>query len=151
MSMNVILLEDVRGLGHLGDKISVKPGYGRNYLIPQGKAAFATEANLLSFETKRAELEKKAKELLAKAETRATQFAVTMLTIPAMASDEGKLYGSITATDICNAAKQHGIELSKRELVMSSGPIYSIGEYVLDVQLHSDIVAQLKINIVASK
>ena len=149
--MNLILLEDVRGLGHVGDKVGVKPGYGRNYLIPEGKAIFATESNLKAFEEKRAQLEKRAQELLADAEKRAAQLAVATIVVPAMASDEGKLYGSVTAHDICNAAKDQAIMLSKREILMSSGPIYSIGDYTVDVQLHSDIIAKLKISVVPAK
>lgn len=149
--MQVILLEKIRNLGGLGDKVSVKPGYGRNYLIPYNKAVFATAANLERFEQRRAELEKKAKEALKVAEDRATKINNTKISISAQASEEGKLYGSVGINEIKDALKDKKIEVSKREITLPEGPFYSLGDYNVEVQLHSDVVATLQVAIVASK
>ena len=149
--MRVILLEKVRHLGNLGDCVDVKPGYGRNLLIPQNKAVFATPENMAAFEKRRAELEKKAEQAFAKAQERAVKFNDLNVTIAAQASDEGKLYGSVGILDIVDAAKAKGLELCKREVQMPNGPIYSIGDYNIDVILHSDVVAQLQVAVVAAK
>lgn len=119
--MEVILLEKVRNLGNLGDKVHVKSGYGRNYLIPQNKAVFATEQNIELFEKRRAELEKKAQQALANAEQRAAKLNDTTIVISAMASDEGKLYGSVGVNEIKDALIEKQIEISKREIVMPEG------------------------------
>ncbi|HBB53317.1 MAG TPA: 50S ribosomal protein L9, partial [Legionellales bacterium] len=124
----VILLEKVRGLGNLGDCVEVKPGYGRNFLIPQNKAVFATKVNQQAFETRRAELEKNAEVAFAKAQERAARFNDVTLTIAAQASDEGKLYGSVGVSEILDALEQKGFEVTKREVQMPTGPIYSIGD-----------------------
>lgn len=149
--MEVILLEKVRNLGNLGDKVNVKPGYGRNFLIPQSKAVFATVKNTEAFEQKRAELEKKAQQSLAAAEQRAAKFSDTTLVIGAMASDEGKLYGSVGVNEIKDALTERSIEVSKREIVMPEGPIHSIGAFVVEIHVHSDVIANLQLEIVASK
>lgn len=149
--MNVILLEKIRNLGNLGDKVSVKSGYSRNYLIPQGLAVFATEENVQLFEKRRAEFEKKAAQSLASAEQRAAKFNDTTVVISAQASDEGKLYGSIGPNEIKNALLAKSLEISKREIVMPTGPLHSIGQYTVEIQVHSDVVANLQVEIVASK
>ncbi len=149
--MQVILLEKVRNLGNLGDCVNVKPGYGRNFLIPQNKAVFATANNLAMFETRRAELEKNAAQALAKAQEKATKFNDITVEIAAQASDEGKLYGSVGIIEICDALKTKGLEVTKREVQMPTGPIYSIGNYVIDIILHSDVTANLQVTIVSAK
>ncbi|AAU27671.1 TPA: 50S ribosomal protein L9 [Legionella pneumophila] len=149
--MEVILLEKVRNLGNLGDKVHVKSGYGRNYLIPQNKAVFATEQNIELFEKRRAELEKKAQQALANAEQRAAKLNDTTIVISAMASDEGKLYGSVGVNEIKDALIEKQIEISKREIVMPEGPLHSIGNYVVEVHVHSDVVANLQVEIIPAK
>lgn len=149
--MEVILLEKVRNLGNLGDKVDVKSGYGRNFLIPQNKAVFATEDNVKAFEQRRSELEKNAKQALALAEQRAAKINDTVLVISAMASDEGKLYGSVSVNEINDALKAKEIQISKREIVMPEGPLHSIGNYVVEIHVHSDVIAHLQVEIVSSK
>ncbi|KTC97152.1 50S ribosomal protein L9 [Legionella geestiana] len=149
--MQVILLEKVRNLGNLGDKVDVKPGYGRNFLIPQGKAVFATVKNLEHFEARRAELEKKASQDLAKAEQRAAVLNDVTIQIPAMASDEGKLYGSVGASDIIDALRARSIDVARREISLPDGPIHSLGAYTIEVQVHGDVTAYLQVEVVASK
>jgi large subunit ribosomal protein L9 len=149
--MQVILLEKVRNLGNLGDKVNVKPGYGRNFLIPQNKAVFATEKNVLLFNERRAELEKKAQISLATAEQRAAKFNDTCVTITAQASDEGKLYGSVGANEIHDALLAKSIEVSKREIVMIEGPLHSVGQYTVEIHVHGDVVANLQVEVVAAK
>jgi len=149
--MQVILLEKIRNLGNLGDKVNVKSGYGRNYLIPQSKAVFATEKNIELFEARRADLEKKAAQDLAQAQQRAAKLNDVTLVITAQASDEGKLYGSVSINEIKDALVARSIEISKREIIMSEGPIHSVGNYVVDLMLHSDVVASLQVEVVAGK
>ncbi|KTD48200.1 50S ribosomal protein L9 [Legionella quinlivanii] len=149
--MEVILLEKVRNLGNLGDKVKVKPGYGRNFLIPQSKAVFATAKNIELFEQRRADLEKKAQQSLSNAEQRAAKLNDITVVINAMASDEGKLYGSVGASEIKDALKAQSVEVSKREIVMPEGPIHSIGDYVVEVHVHSDVIAKLQVQVASSK
>ncbi len=149
--MNVILLEKVRNLGNLGDTVDIKPGYARNYLLPEGKAVRATQKNLEQFQLRRAELEKKASELLIEAEQRADKLNELTIQISALTSDEGKLYGSVGPHDITAAIKGAGIDVFKREISMPEGPIHSIGEYVIPVNLHSDVTANVKIVVVSTK
>ncbi|MBA2649942.1 MAG: 50S ribosomal protein L9 [Legionella sp.] len=149
--MEVILLEKVRNLGNLGDKIEVKSGYARNYLIPEKKAVFATAKSLESFEQRREELEKKALKELAVAEQRAAKLNDVTLVISAMASDEGKLYGSVGVNEIRDALQERKIEVSKREIVMPEGSFHSIGQYSVEVHVHTDVIARLQIEIVAAK
>jgi large subunit ribosomal protein L9 len=149
--MDVILLEKVRNLGNLGDKIKVKSGYGRNYLIPENKAVFATPKNIEIFEKRRDELVKKAQQSLAQAEQRAAHLNDVTVTIRALASDEGKLYGSVGVNEIRDALKEKSIEVSKREIVMADGIIHSVGNYTVEIHVHSDVVATLQVEIVASK
>jgi large subunit ribosomal protein L9 len=142
--MELILLQKVVHLGGLGDKVRVKPGYGRNFLIPYGKAVPATAANLAAFEAKRAEYEAKAKALLAGAEGRKAQIDGVEITIGANASPEGKLYGSVTSRDIAEALTAAGHQAAKSEIVLA-GPIRAVGEYEVVVHLHADVEATIKV------
>jgi large subunit ribosomal protein L9 len=144
--MDVILLEKVGKLGAIGDKVAVKAGFGRNFLIPQGKAVFATEANLADFEQRRAELEAAAADKLGKAEARAAELAkLASVTISAVACDEGKLFGSIGARDVADAVSAAGVELAKSEVKMPEGPLRELGEFEVIVQLHSDLSTSIQV------
>jgi len=145
--MQVILLEKIRNLGLLGDKVKVKPGFGRNYLIPQKKAVFATEENLKHFEKRRAELEKNAAENLAKAEQRAAKLNEVLLIISAQASDEGKLFGSVGVNEIREALIAQAHEVAKREIMMPEGAFQSVGQYEVAIQVHSDVTAVVKVEV----
>ncbi len=145
--MHVILLDKVKNLGNLGDIVDVKAGYGRNYLIPEKKAVFATEENKVAFEKRRAEFEKKAKQEFAKAEQRAAQLNDVTLVLEVQATDEGKLYGSIGVTEISDALAARSIEVDKREVMMPEGPLQSLGQYTLDLQLHSEVTANLQVEV----
>ena len=147
--MEVILLESIANLGELGDKVTVKSGYGRNFLIPQRKAAPATADNIREFEARRAELEKAAADKLAEAETRAAKIEQMTITITTKAGEEGKLFGSVTVRDISDAAEAQGMALEKSEIKMPEGPIRELGEYEIDIQLHSDVTVPLKLTVVA--
>lgn len=149
--MNVILLEKVRNLGSLGDTVEVKPGFARNYLLPSGKAVRATKVNLEQFEARRAELEKKAADLLAEAQQRAEKLNELSIEIAALTSDEGKLYGSVAPHDVAAAINDAGVAVLKSEISMPEGPIHSIGEYTVSVLVHSDVTANVKITVVSSK
>jgi large subunit ribosomal protein L9 len=145
--LDIILLEKVTNLGNLGDKVTVKSGYGRNYLIPQGKAVVATAARLAEFEQRRAELEKRAAEQLAAAEARAASIGALKLVIRQKAGDEGRLYGSVGARDIADAASKAGIAVEKSEIRLPSGPLRTLGDYEIKVQLHGDVMAVLALNL----
>jgi large subunit ribosomal protein L9 len=147
--MELILLQKVKNLGNLGDKVKVKPGYGRNYLVPQGKATPATAENIAEFEKRRAEYEAKANQQLAGAEARKAQFENASVTIKANASPEGKLFGSVGPRDIAEAFTEAGIALDKSEVVMSEGPLRHIGEFEVAVHLHADVHTQVKVVVVA--
>ncbi len=149
--MEVILLEKMRNLGNLGDKVEVRSGYARNYLIPEKKAVFATAKSLELFEQRRGELEKKAQQEFAKAEQRAAKLNDTSLVISAMASDEGKLYGSVGVNEIRDALLERKIEVSKREIVMPDGSYHAIGQYSVEIHVHSDVIANLQVEVVAAK
>jgi large subunit ribosomal protein L9 len=149
--MEVILLEKVRNLGNLGDKVKVKSGYGRNFLIPQNKAVFATEKSIVQFEQRRADLEKKAQQALSAAEQRAAKLNDTTLVISAMASDEGKLYGSVGVNEIKDALIAKTIEISKHEIVLPEGPLHSVGNFTVEIHVHSDVIAHLQLEIIAAK
>src|SRR6056297_2520392 len=137
--MNVILLERVVNLGDLGDEVVVKPGFARNFLIPHGKAVRATDENRSVFEQRRAELEKVADERLAEAKARAAQLEGLSLTLVVKAGDEGKLYGSVGTQDVADAVNAKGVaEVERSEVRLPEGPIREIGEYQIDLQLHSD-------------
>lgn len=146
--MQLILLQNVTNLGKLGDKVTVKPGYGRNFLVPQGKAVPATAANLADFEARRAEFEAKAKAQLEGAQGRQAALEGAEVTIPANASTEGKLYGSITPRDIAEALTKHGNPVDKSEVVLGEGPLRRTGEYEIVVRLHADIEATVKVIVV---
>lgn len=146
--MDIILLEKVGGLGNLGDKVRVKGGFGRNFLIPYGKAVSATADNVARFEAKRAELEKGAMERLAAAQARAEKLSGLKVTIAANAGDEGKLFGSIGTRDVADAITATGNEVGKSEVRMPNGVIRAIGDYQIDVQLHSDVTATVTVSVV---
>jgi len=137
--MDIILQQAVSGLGSLGDKVSVKPGFGRNFLIPTGRAVAATEANVAAFEARRAELEKAEAETLAAAEARREQLNEMSVTIAAKAGAEGKLFGSVGNVDIAEAITNAGVAVEKSEIRLPEGPIRAAGEFEVGVHLHSDI------------
>jgi len=147
--MELILLEKVQNLGDLGEKVRVKAGFGRNYLVPQGKAVPATPANIERFEAMRAELEKAAKDRLTSASARAAALQDLVVTIKAIASDEGKLYGSIGPREIADALLELGHEVGKREVLQPEGPLRHVGEYSVQLQLHADVDSVIKVIIVA--
>lgn len=147
--MEVILLEKIRNLGALGDKVKVKPGFARNFLIPQGKAVYANKENIAQFEKRRAELEKLASEKYNRAVARQqTINALATIVLPAKAGDEGKLFGSIGTRDIVQALKKAGIEVEKREISLPEGTLRRTGEYEILIELESDVSAVVKVNIV---
>lgn len=147
--MQIILLEKVNHLGDLGAVVDVRSGYGRNFLIPQGKALPATKANLADVEARRAELEKQAAEVLAAAEARAEQLNEASVVIPANAGDEGKLFGSIGTNDIAEAiSKSTGVDIAKAEVKLPNGVLRQTGEFEIDLQLHSDVVVTIKLAVV---
>lgn len=146
--MEVILLEKIANLGALGDRVTVKAGYGRNYLIPQAKAVAATADNIEAFEARRAELEKEAAQILSAAEARATAVAALELTISANAGEEGKLFGSVGARDIAQAAADAGVELDRSEIRLPDGPVREVGEYAIEVGLHPEVETSLKVIVV---
>jgi len=143
--MQLILLQNVTNLGKLGDKVNVKPGYGRNFLVPQGKATPATPANLAEFEAKRAEYEAKAKAQLEGAEGRKAALENAEVTISANASTEGKLYGSIGPREIAEALTKIGHKVEKSEVVMGEGPLRRTGEHEVLVHLHADVETTVKV------
>jgi len=149
--MEIILLEKVHKLGALGDRVNVKPGFGRNYLIPSGKAVSATADNVAKFDARRAELEKQQQEAMAEATARAEKLNNVTVSIARKAGEEGKLFGSVGTADISEAVTATGVELSKQEIRLPEGPIRSVGEIELDVQLHADITATIKVNVVAEE
>lgn len=147
--MEVILLEKVGKLGKIGDKVAVKSGYGRNYLLPQGKAVAATAKNLADFEARRAELEAAANAKLAEANARAEKLAALEVTIAAVAGDEGRLFGSVGTRDIAEAITAAGVAVTKAEVRLPEGVIREIGQFEIDVQLHSEVIQAVKVAVVA--
>ncbi|GHC16174.1 50S ribosomal protein L9 [Kushneria pakistanensis] len=147
--MEVILLDKLGKLGDLGDQVTVKPGYGRNYLVPYGLAVPATKANVEAFETRRAELEANAAERQAEAERRAEELSEIELSLVARAGDEGKLFGSIGPRDLADAIAQAGIDVARSEVRMPTGPIRQTGEYDIELRLHSDVTASVRVVVVA--
>ncbi len=143
--MELILLEKVANLGDLGETVNVKPGYGRNYLVPQGMAVPATPDNVAAFEARRAELELAAAEKLGDAESRRVTLEELVIEITANASDEGKLYGSIGPREIAEAVSEQGRPLEKSEVIMGEGPIRYTGEYEVLIQLHADVETTIKV------
>ncbi len=147
--MEVILLEKIANLGNLGDKVSIKAGYGRNYLVPQGKAVPATAAKIAEFEARRAELEKAAQEKLKAAQARADAISKLQVVITHKAGDEGRLFGSVGTHNIAEAITLAGVAVEKHEIRLHQGAIRQTGEYPIDIQLHSDVVVTLPIKIAA--
>jgi large subunit ribosomal protein L9 len=149
--MELILLEKVRNLGNLGDKVKVKPGYGRNYLLPQGKAVRVNAENLAAFEARRAEYEAKANKLLVDAEARKAKLVDVSVTISANASPEGKLYGSVGPREIADALQAAGHDIHKGEVIQGEGPIRHIGEFEVLISLHADVQNTVKVIVVGEK
>jgi large subunit ribosomal protein L9 len=149
--MDVILLDKVANLGSLGDRVSVRSGYARNFLLPKGKATLATPANVAKFEARRAELEKVVRENLSGAEARKAGFDGFKLTITARAGSEGKLFGSIGTSDIAEAATAAGQKLTRAEVRMPNGPLRTVGEHIVTVHLHTDVNIDLPVTIVADE
>ncbi|MBE0468892.1 MAG: 50S ribosomal protein L9 [Methyloprofundus sp.] len=147
--MEVILLEKVVNLGNLGDKVNVKSGYARNFLIPQLKAVMATAQKVAEFEARRAELEKAAAEKLAGAQARATALGKIEVVIAHKAGDEGKLFGSVGTHDIADAMTAAGVAVNKSEVRLPAGIIRQIGSYAIDVNLHADVTATVNVQVVA--
>ena len=147
--MKLILLQKVVNLGGLGDTVTVKPGYGRNFLVPQGKAVPATAANVSMFEAKRAEYQAKADAVLADAQKRLEGLEGAEVTIAANASTEGKLFGSVTTRDVAEALTAAGHKVEKSEVVMGEGPIRHIGEFDVQIHLHADIDTTVKVIVAA--
>lgn len=143
--MDLILLQKVQSLGDLGDLVTVKSGFGRNYLVPTGKAVPATKQNLANFEARRAELEVAAKELLGQAEARQSGLAELVIELSANASEEGKLYGSIGPREIAAAVSDQGHEITKAEVIMGEGPLRTVGEFDVVVHLHADVESIVKV------
>ncbi len=149
--MEVILLEKVGRLGTVGDRVRVRSGYGRNYLLPQGKAISATPDNVARFEERRAELESTANEKRQNAETRSAKLAEIVVTIGANAGDEGRLFGSIGARDIAEAITAAGVDVDKSEVKLPQGTLREVGEYDIDLQLHVDVVQTVKVVVEAQQ
>ncbi|NLG77792.1 MAG: 50S ribosomal protein L9 [Xanthomonadaceae bacterium] len=146
--MELILLQKVANLGNIGDRVKVKSGYGRNYLLPQGKATVATPENIAKFEARRAELEKAAQQELNNAQARAAKLEGVKLTLSAKAGGEGKLFGSIGTTDITEALNKAGHEIERSEVRLPHGPIRQAGDHVVHLHLHTDVTVELPVVIV---
>jgi len=146
--MEVILLEKVENLGSMGDKVKVKPGFGRNYLLPKGKAKLATAANLAEFEKLRAELEAKAKAELDTATARADKAKELSITIAANAGEEGKLFGSVGTADIAKAITEAGVPVDRKEVRLKDGALRHLGEFPVGLHLHVDVDVELMVNVV---
>jgi len=147
--MDVILLEKVENLGNIGDRVKVRSGYGRNFLLPRGKATLATSANIAIFEARRAELEKKEAEELQAAKQRAATASKLTLTLTAKAGTEGKLFGSLGTADIAEACTTAGVPVKRSEVRLPDGPIRTIGEHSIELHLHSDVNATIRVTVVA--
>jgi len=147
--MDIILLEKIENLGNIGDQVKVKSGYGRNYLLPKGKATLATPENIAIFEGRRAELESKQAEELAEVKARAAQIEGLSVQIQASAGPEGKLFGSVGTIDIADACTAAGVNLERSEVRLPDGPIRSTGEHAVEVHLHSDVNVTISITVTA--
>jgi large subunit ribosomal protein L9 len=147
--MELILLQKVKNLGGLGDKVKVKPGYGRNYLVPQGKAVNANATNIAEFEKRRAEYEAKADTILSAAEARKAALEGASVTVKANASPEGKLFGSVGPRDVAEAFSAAGHPLEKSEVIMGEGPLRHTGEFEIHVHLHADVHTTVKVVVAA--
>jgi len=145
--MEVILLDKVENLGGIGDKVKVKPGYARNYLLPQGKAARATPENIAEFEARRAELEAKAAGVIADAKARAEKIEGLALTILAKAGSEGKLFGSVGPVDIAEAAEAAGVTIERSEIRLAEGPLRAVGTHEVEVHLHSEVSVPITVTV----
>ena len=146
--MEVILLERIAGLGGLGDRVDVKPGYARNYLVPQGKALSATERNIARFEERRAELERQAEDEVVRAQRRSEDLAALELVITRRAGGEGRLFGSVGIIDVAEAATQAGVEVRRNEIRMPDGPIRQTGRYEVSIRVHPDVEAAVRVAVV---
>ncbi|MGH8220515.1 MAG: 50S ribosomal protein L9 [Steroidobacteraceae bacterium] len=149
--MDVILLEKVANLGNIGDRVKVRSGFGRNFLLPHGKATLATAENVAKFEARRAELERTAHEQLESAQRRCEDLKDFRLTITAKAGTEGKLFGSIGTSDIAEACTRAGHPISRSEVRLPAGPLRTVGEHAVTLHLHADIDAQLPVTIIAEE
>lgn len=147
--MEVILLEKIDNLGGIGDRVKVKSGFGRNFLLPKGKATLATEANIKVFEARREELESKAKGELDQAQARAAKLAELVVTITSKAGTEGKLFGSIGTADIAEACVAAGMAVERSEVRLADGPLRTVGEHAVEIHLHADVNVPLNVTIVA--
>ena len=147
--MEVILLEKIANLGNLGDKVTIKSGYGRNYLVPQGKAVAATAKKIAEFEARRAELEKAAAEKLSAAQKLGNELNKLQIVITQKAGDEGRLFGSVGTHNIAEAITIAGIAIEKHQIRLPNGAIRHIGEYPIDINLHSDVIVTLTIKVAA--
>ena len=147
--MEVILLEKIANLGNLGDRVTIKSGYGRNYLVPQGKAVAATANKIVEFEARRAELEKAAAEKLSAAQKLGTELSKLEVVISHKAGDEGRLFGSVGTINIAEAITAAGIAVEKHQIRLPHGTIRHIGEYSIDINLHSDVIVTLSIKVAA--
>ena len=149
--MNVILLDNVENLGNIGDLVTVKPGYGRNFLLPQGKAALATKQNMAEFESRRADLEKAAAEELAAAQKRADLVKGMELIIPANVGSEGKLFGSVGPIDVEQAFEKLNIEVTRAEVRMADGPIHDVGEHTVGLHFHTKVNVDITVRVVGEE
>jgi len=149
--MEVILLQKVANLGNIGDRVKVRSGYGRNFLLPQGKATLATADHIARFEARRVELERLAREQLVSAEDRAAAMKDFKLTIAAKAGTEGKLFGSIGTSDIAEACSRTGFNVQRSEVRLPTGPLRTVGEHLISLHLHADIDVPLTVTIVAEE
>ena len=149
--MDVILLQKVANLGNIGDRVKVKSGFGRNYLLPQGKATLATPAHIAKFEERRAELEKAARDQLSSAEERQIALKDFKLTIRAKAGTEGKLFGSVGTADIAEALQRENFKIERSEVRLPSGPLRTVGEHAVNLHLHADVDVPLPVTIVAEE
>ncbi len=149
--MQIILLEKVENLGNIGDIVKVKSGYGRNFLLPKGKAKMATKENVAEFEKVREELERQAAQELTTAQQRAESIDGTTIEIKAKAGSEGKLFGSVGTVDIAEACEAKGITIERREVRLADGPLRIVGEHDVEIHLYTDVNAMIKVNIVAEE
>lgn len=149
--MEVILLQKIANLGDIGDRVKVKPGFGRNFLLPGGKATLATPENVAKFETRRTELEAKAASDLATARSRAESLKDFRLAVTAKAGSEGKLFGSISTTDIAEACQQAGHAIERAEVRLPGGPIRTVGEHMITLHLHSDVDVEVPLTVAAEE
>lgn len=147
--MKIILLEKIANLGNLGDAVNVRPGYARNFLFPQGKAVPATATNIAEFEARRAELQAQADAKLASAQERQAQIEALSLSVAVKAGDEGKLFGSLGNRDIADLVTANGVEVAKSEVRLPTGPLRTLGHFEIEIQLHAEVTATLKLQVVA--